>query len=58
MNLVVLNEVLRCSLRMSVVVVKQWRLEGIGPRFHKIGPKSVRYLRSDVETWLANCASK
>jgi len=30
------------------------RLTGAGPRFLKIGPKSVRYRRSDIDLWLAD----
>jgi predicted DNA-binding transcriptional regulator AlpA len=29
------------------------RLSGTGPRFLKIGPRSVRYRRSDIDAWLA-----
>jgi predicted DNA-binding transcriptional regulator AlpA len=30
------------------------RLTGSGPRFLKIGRKSVRYRRSDIDAWLAD----
>ena len=30
----------------------QWRYLGRGPAFIKLGPKSVRYAASDVDTWL------
>lgn len=30
----------------------QMRYRGIGPKFVKLGPKSVRYRESDVKEWL------
>lgn len=30
------------------------RLTGTGPRFLKIGARSVRYRRSDIDAWLAD----
>lgn len=32
--------------------LRDWRYRGIGPTYIKVGPKSVRYRRSDLESWL------
>jgi predicted DNA-binding transcriptional regulator AlpA len=33
--------------------LQAWRLLGRGPRFIKVGGRSVRYRLADVEAWLA-----
>ena len=32
--------------------LRDWRYRGIGPTYIKVGPKSVRYRRSDLDAWL------
>lgn len=41
-------------VRMSPQWVELGRTKGYGPRFVRIGPKRVRYRRSDVLEWLAS----
>lgn len=36
----------------STAVLANWRYMGTGPRFVKLGGRSVRYRVSDVEAWL------
>ncbi len=35
----------------KITTLRQWRYNGDGPRFIKIG-RSVRYLYTDVEAWI------
>lgn len=42
-------------LGVSVRTLQRWRLEGIGPRFRKLG-RLVRYHQSDLEEFIANSA--
>ena len=39
-------------LSSSTNTLNYWRVQGVGPRYHKIG-HSVRYLLSDVMAWAA-----
>lgn len=39
-------------LKIAQVTARKWRLSGKGPPFVKVGA-NVRYLRSDIEAWLA-----
>ena len=32
--------------------LRDWRYRGIGPAYVKVGPRSVRYRRSDLETFV------
>lgn len=34
----------------------QWRSRGVGPRYFKLENGHVRYLRSDVDSWIAGGA--
>lgn len=29
-----------------------WRMQGLGPRYIKVGPRKVRYRAEDLDTWL------
>lgn len=40
------------ALKMSRQTLANWRSEGRGPRFIKVGGRSVRYRRGDVEAWI------
>lgn len=33
--------------------LQNWRLKGVGPRFLRLNPRSVRYRLRDLEEWLA-----
>jgi predicted DNA-binding transcriptional regulator AlpA len=41
-------------LGVSPVTLRKWRCEGIGPTWMKITEARVRYLRSDLDAWLAS----
>ncbi len=45
------DEKLSSVLDVSVGTLANWRYQGRGPRFVKVG-RHVRYRRSDVEDWL------
>ena len=32
----------------------QWRRDGQGPTYYRVGPRRILYKRSNVETWLAS----
>ena len=40
---------------VKVGTLRKWRLLGNGPRYLKVGRRSVRYLVSDLQEFLANC---
>lgn len=35
--------------------LRSWRLRGGGPRFYRLGRRTVRYLAADVSAFLARC---
>lgn len=37
---------------VSPRTMQRWRLEGVGPAFVKIGPRLVRYRRSELDAFL------
>lgn len=39
-------------LSVSVKTLRSWRLAGNGPRYCKLGRRSVRYVPSVVEQWI------
>ena len=39
-------------LNVPVPTLRYWRFMGTGPRSFKLGPRNVRYKRSDVLAWL------
>jgi len=43
---------LGARIETSTAVLANWRYLGIGPKFIKLGGRSIRYRVSDVETWL------
>jgi excisionase family DNA binding protein len=42
-----------CYLQVSLETLRYWRKTGSGPRAMLMG-KHLRYLRSDVEAWIAS----
>ena len=34
--------------------LRQWRVEGIGPRYAKPAGKAIRYRKDDLDAWLAD----
>lgn len=41
------------TLQVSLGTLRNWRVEGRGPRFHRIG-QLIRYAPSDVKDWLVS----
>ncbi|OII37110.1 hypothetical protein BIU98_16795 [Curtobacterium sp. MMLR14_010] len=37
---------------MTPSALSQLRFKGRGPKFRKLGPKTVRYVESDVQEWI------
>lgn len=46
------NEQVAALLKRSPKTLRNWRLEGRGPRPTKVNGRFVGYRRSDVEAWL------
>lgn len=40
------------ELGVKEVTLWRWRRDGIGPRFHRVGPRAIRYSREAVSEWL------
>lgn len=38
-------------LRVSEKTLEAWRSKGGGPKFHRLGHRTVRYTRADLEAW-------
>jgi predicted DNA-binding transcriptional regulator AlpA len=43
---------------ISVQTLRNWRWKGIGPRYRKIGSRSVRYHRDDLTAFIGGDAGK
>lgn len=41
-------------LGLTPVTLRKWRCDGTGPTWLKISEARVRYLRADLEAWLAS----
>jgi excisionase family DNA binding protein len=39
-------------LNVPARLLNNWRVQGRGPRYTKVGPRLVRYSESDLEQWL------
>jgi predicted DNA-binding transcriptional regulator AlpA len=39
-------------LRAPSATLRTWRYQGIGPRSFHLGPRGIRYKKSDVLAWL------
>jgi predicted DNA-binding transcriptional regulator AlpA len=48
---------LAAFLRVNRCTLQQWRNQGQGPRFLKLGHHTIRYLRSSVLAYLESTAS-
>jgi predicted DNA-binding transcriptional regulator AlpA len=42
-------------LRVSRSTLAKWRMNGMGPPFHRCGPRLVYYFKHEIDTWLAQC---
>jgi excisionase family DNA binding protein len=40
------------ALDCSISTVRSWRKRGVGPQYHRLGPRLVRYRRADIDAWL------
>jgi len=36
----------------------KWRMRGIGPIYHRCGPRIVYYRKAEVDQWLEECDQK
>lgn len=43
-------------LSMTTGALAQLRYTGTGPQFIKLGGRSVRYRREDIDAWIRHCA--
>lgn len=39
-------------LRLPCATLRTWRYQGIGPRSFHMGPRGIRYKKSDVTIWV------
>ena len=39
-------------LGFSIRTLQKWRVEGRGPIFVRVSPRSIRYRRDDLESWI------
>ncbi len=42
-------------LCVSRSTLAKWRMNGVGPPYHRCGPRIVYYLRHEIDIWLAEC---
>lgn len=42
-------------LRVSRSTLAKWRMNGMGPPFHRCGPRLVYYYKHEIDAWLAEC---
>ena len=45
-------------LKVAKRTVEDWRVNGDGPHFCKLGKRLVRYNRADIDAWLASTRAK
>lgn len=43
------------DLGVSRSTLAKWRSAGIGPQYHRCGPRIVYYYQDELESWLADC---
>ena len=43
---------------ISRSTLSKWRMRGEGPRWHRVGPRLVRYFKDEVDEWLEECDRK
>ena len=44
-------------LNVSQATLENYRRKAIGPKYHRLGHRTIRYLQSDLEAWLEKLAS-
>jgi len=45
------------ELGLSKATLEHWRMVRKGPRFAKIGPRCIRYRRTDLDEWIESCVN-
>ena len=40
---------------VSRSTLAKWRMNGLGPRYHRCGPRIVYYYKDEIDSWLAEC---
>lgn len=45
-------------LKVSMATLYAWRKADIGPKFHRLGWRTVRYPRSQLEAWMEETPSR
>lgn len=45
-------------LGIAPITAAHWAMQGIGPQPIKLGPRLLRYRKSDVDAWLAEAEEK
>jgi len=43
------------QLCVSRSTLAKWRMNGVGPPYHRCGPRIVYYLQDEIDAWLAEC---
>jgi predicted DNA-binding transcriptional regulator AlpA len=43
------------ELGVSRSTLAKWRSAGVGPTYHRCGPRLVYYYLDEIEAWLAEC---
>jgi predicted DNA-binding transcriptional regulator AlpA len=42
-------------LSVSRSTLAKWRMNGLGPPFHRCGPRIVYYYKDEIDAWLLDC---
>jgi predicted DNA-binding transcriptional regulator AlpA len=45
-------------LGFSRTALAKWRMNGIGPPYHRCGPRIVYYYQSEIDHWLEECDAR
>jgi predicted DNA-binding transcriptional regulator AlpA len=45
-------------LRVSRSALAKWRMQNIGPHYHRCGPRLVYYFLDEIDQWLTECDSR
>lgn len=42
-------------LQVSRSTLAKWRMNGLGPPYHRCGPRIVYYIKEEIDAWLTEC---
>lgn len=42
-------------LSVSGSTLAKWRMNNLGPKYHRCGPRIVYYYQDEIDVWLAAC---